>query len=424
MAAFLSIGIAPDLARAALPLTIETQELMDGIREHSEVIVKGNGVLRVKPPVGGGLGFLHLRANRIVVEAGGTIDANGAGFQGKDGTNGDAPDGSQAGGKVAAGVNEPGSGGASVGGGGRGTTSGCSLFAIPGGTAYTMPALLQLGAGGGAAHVADNALASRGGHGGGRITLEAAIIEIHGIVRAEGTDGINPAKVGSGGGGGGAIQIITAALSGGGILSVAGGNGGQGTTSGGGGGGGVLLYQAPKPMPASIKVEIQGGASGACGMIGAGEVGMLIEQMGDACPDVDGDGLTPVLCGGTDCDDADADIRPPAEGELIRERCDRQDNDCNGAIDDDLPEGACAAGFACVQGACVESAGPADAGPDAAVGAAPDHIEYAGGCRIQAGAGAQSNGRFGLVLILIGAAALARRKLRTPRPARAPRIAR
>src|SRR5215207_7125247 len=88
MTAFLGIGLAPGLSRAALPLTIETQELMDGIREHSEVIVKGNGVLRVKPIGGGGLGFVHLRANRIVVEAGGLIDATGAGFQGKDNASG------------------------------------------------------------------------------------------------------------------------------------------------------------------------------------------------------------------------------------------------------------------------------------------------------------------------------------------------
>jgi hypothetical protein len=296
-----------------------------------------------------------------------------------------------------------------------------------------MPDLLPLGAAGGAARIADSTLASRGGHGGGRITLEAAIIEIHGVVAARGTDGINPAKVGSGGGGGGVIQILTGALSGGGVVSVTGGKGGQGTTSGGGGGGGLIQLKAPTPMPPSLKVEIQGGTSGACGMIGQGDPGALIEQMGETCPDADGDGLTAAICGGTDCDDADPDIHPPAEGEVLRERCDSQDNDCNGAADDDLPEGACAAGSVCVKGSCVEqTGGPVDAGPDAA-GVAPDHLEFAGGCRIQAGpfagaaaaaGGTREGGPFGFVLVTMGAAALARRRRRASRPARAPRTAR
>jgi hypothetical protein len=420
MTAFFGIGLAPGLALAALPLRVSTQELMDGIREHSDVIVSGNGVIRVKPAAGGGLGFLHLRANRIVVEAGASIDASGAGFQGKDGTNGDAPDGTLAGGKIAAIAGEPGTGGASVGAGGKGTTSGCSLFALPAGTPYTMPALLQLGAAGGAAHVEDSSLASRGGHGGGRITLEAAIIELHGTVKARGTDGINPAKVGSGGGGGGAIQIITAAITGGGVLSVRGGNGGQGTTNGGGGGGGVIVYVAPKPMPASIKVEIEGGASGSCGTLGEGGVGLFTEQTGDACLDADGDGITALLCGGTDCDDADPGIRPPAEGEVIREKCDGQDNNCNKLKDEELPEAACPAGSMCVQGACVQGGDPPDAGPDAA-SPIPDHIEFVGGCRVKGSARGGSDGRFALSLAAVFAAALARRKGRAPRPARAPR---
>ena len=423
MAVFLGIGIAPGLARAALPLVVETQELMDGIREHAEVHVKANGVIRVKPVGGGGLGFLHLRANRVVVEVGGTIDASGSGFQGKDAASGNAPPGSSAEGKIAATEGEPGSGGASSGEGGRGTSAGCSIFALPGGTPYAMPGLLQLGAAGGAAHVADSSLASRGGHGGGRITLEAAIVEIHGVVKAQGTDGINPAKVGSGGGGGGAVQIITGSLSGAGIVSVAGGMGGQGLTNGGGGGGGVILLMSPSSMPASVKLELQGGASGSCGMIGQGAQGSLIEQMGEACLDADSDGLTASACGGMDCDDADPDIHPPGEGETLPERCDGQDNNCNGSIDEDLPEGACAAGFACVQGACVETGGPADAGPDAA-GPAPDHIAFAGGCRAHGGGSGRSEGRLGLALAAAFAVGLARRTPRASRPARAPRRAR
>lgn len=421
LAALLGVSLIAGSARAALPLIVETQELMDGIREHSEVTVKGNGVIRVKPRgAGGGLGFLHLRANRIVVEAGAIIDASGAGFQGQDGTNGDAPDGSSAAGKVPATIGEPGTGGGSVGAGGKGTTSGCSLFALAGGTAYTKPADLQFGASGGAARIADTSLASRGGHGGGRITLEAAIIEIHGVVAARGTDGINPMKVGSGGGGGGAIQIITGALSGGGVLSVSGGNGGPGAVSGGGGGGGVIVLVAPTSMPPSVKLETSGGASGSCGMIGQGDQGAVIEQPGEACPDVDGDGQTAAACGGTDCDDADAEIHLPGAGETLRERCDAQDNDCNGSADDDLPESACAAGYACVMGACVETGEVPDAGPDAA-GPQPDRLDYAGGCRAHAAGSADDPGTGYGGLVLVGAAAAVLARRRPSRPARAAR---
>jgi hypothetical protein len=275
-----------------------------------------------------------------------------------------------------------------------------------------MPSLLELGAAGGAARLADISLASRGGSGGGRITLEASVIEINGLVAASGEDGINPGGVGSGGGAGGAIKIIAGQLTGAGIISVTGGDGGAGVQSGGGGGGGVILLLAPTAMPATLTTEINGGTSGTCNTAGKGGSGVVLEQVGAACLDADGDTHTSAACGGADCDDADSAIHPPGEGEVVRERCDGQDNDCSGAVDDDLPEGACPDGMACVSGACVAGDDPPDPGDNA--GPAPDHIEYAGGCRA-AGPGA-GPGLFGAAAALALAVRCARGRLkRRPR---------
>jgi hypothetical protein len=46
-------------------------------------------------------------------------------------------------------------------------------------------------------------------------------------------------------------------------------------------------------------------------------------------PDGDGDGHAPQSCGGADCNDASASVRPGAD-----ERCNAQDDDCDGAEDE------------------------------------------------------------------------------------------
>lgn len=412
-AAFSGLWATP--ARAALPLVVTDSESMDGIRQYTEVTVKAGGSIRVKP-LGTGVGFLHLRANRIVIEMGGSIDASGAGFQGVDGANGDAQNGSDAGGKVGLMPGDPGTGGANAGNGGRGTTvlnGNCSAIqGLNGGQAYMMPSLLQFGGAGGAFQSSATVLSSRGGAGGGRITLEAAEIHIAGLVAAKGQDGIAAGGTGSGGGAGGAVEIRAGTLTGDGTITVRGGYGGEGVKSGGGGGGGVILINTSNAVPMTLNREVGGGLSGSCQNSGKGAQGTEInETTFAACPDIDMDSHTSAVCGGTDCDDSDPGVHPSMMGNPVYERCDGQDNDCNGMVDDNLPEGACAAGYLCEGGACVED--PAGQGGKDA-GAPPDRIEYQGGC---AASGSETGKAWisllGLVGLLMPARRISRRAMRS-----------
>ncbi len=386
LAAVPALILAAGVARAAPSKVVEGEALIDGEHAFSEVIVKQGATLRVRPMVTyadgvTGLGWVRLKAGRVVVEAGGAIDATGAGYQGVDGADGGQPAGTTGAGRFAANVPRPGTGGASAGAGAPGMNLTCGPHGTPGGDPYPDPVTLFLpGSAGGAAHLLDAALPSRGGHGGGVIEIEAADVEILGSVLARGGDGIAAVTdAASGGGAGGAIRIVSAALTGSGLISAAGGRGGSASRSGGGGGGGVILLVTPGgAAPASLTVDVGGGASGGCAGSAGGD-GIVAEQQGEACLDVDGDGHLAASCaGGDDCDDGDPDIHLGAE-----EICDGQDNDCSGAADDDLPAGACPDGATCQAGGCVAEpdAGPppADAGP---AGAAPDHLEYQGGCSL------------------------------------------
>lgn len=384
LAPLLGLILLPSIARAGLPLVVDASASMDGLREYSEVTVKKGGKLRVKP-LGDGVGWLHLRANRITVEEGGLIDATGAGYQGKDGGDGGQPANSSAGGKVSQVVGEPGTGGANAGAGGQSADDGCKLFdALPGGAAYASFSVLELGAAGGAANVSNPALVSRGGHGGGRIILEAAQIAIAGAVEARGTDGLNPNGVASGGGAGGSIQIIAGELTGAGTLAVTGGQGGLGLkNNGGGGGGGVIALVTPTPV-STLGLDIEGGAGGACDSTGAGGEGQVIEAQGAACPDSDKDLVTAAICGGQDCDDADSAIHPVSADQESNETCDGQDNDCDTIVDNRLRSGACPAGTSCKAGACTEDGSGVGSGGGALSdpGPRPDHIAYKGGCSV------------------------------------------
>jgi hypothetical protein len=366
-------------ASATRPMIIQGEATLQGEHMASEIVITQGARLRVRPmDASGGLGWLRLRAGRIVVETAGSIDANGAGYQGADASDGAAPPGTNGGGQFPGTIGRPGTGGANGGNGSNGSSETCTGFTLTGGVAYADPAMLLPGAAGGAAHQADMTFPSRGGHGGGQIELEAARIEIHGEVTARGGDGISVKGLGSGAGGGGAIRITTAALTGSGIIRAVGGVGGAGIVNGGGGGGGIVVIFTPDGTAGGLASDqsVAAGASGTCN--GAAGAGVLSLQMGPACLDVDGDGHQAQSCGGDDCDDGDAAIHPDG----LDDTCDGQDNDCSGAADESLPPGACPDLHVCQAGACapIPDAGPgADAG---ASGPPPDHLEYQGGCSL------------------------------------------
>jgi hypothetical protein len=58
----------------------------------------------------------------------------------------------------------------------------------------------------------------------------------------------------------------------------------------------------------------------------------VVDEAPECCADDDGDGARDEACGGTDCDDADPDVRPGGV-----EVCDGVDNTCNGVIDEGFP---------------------------------------------------------------------------------------
>jgi len=63
--------------------------------------------------------------------------------------------------------------------------------------------------------------------------------------------------------------------------------------------------------------------------------------------DGDGDGVPPRVCGGSDCDDGQADVHPGAA-----ERCNGRDDNCDGTVDGPTAAMACGMGFACTSGVC------------------------------------------------------------------------
>jgi hypothetical protein len=376
LAALLAVALGAPSASAAATLTVDAPVSLDGVRTYSEVVVKAGGTLSVKARAADGSGgVLHLKAARIVVEPGGTIEANGSGYSGRNDTSGDGPGGGQSG----AAPGDPGGGGAYGGHGGAATLA-CQPFALSSGTLYE--GFPEPGSAGGAAAVAGGAAGSRGGHGGGVIRLEAAVIELGGLVQANGDDGQVVMGIGSGGGAGGAIELVANDLvveGEGARLEARGGKGGgEGDARGGAGGGGRVVVRAPDPG-AALAHDVSGGAGEEClGSPGDGGLGTYDAPGAPAtCLDADGDGATASACGGDDCDDGDAAIHAGAI-----EACDGVDNDCSGAADDDLPTTACSAPLVCVGGACAE---PADAGATTGSGAdlAPIGVEYQGGCSVR-----------------------------------------
>lgn len=385
----LVIATAPRVARASEDLVIDTKGFaLDGDQSFRTITVKAGGSLGVIP-VSKGHGWLHLRANRIVIEAGGTIVASAAGYAGKEGANGDGPGGGKAPTGVPTKDAVPGGGGAHAadGGGGVGTAPVCDVVGAAGGAKYGIPADPDahnwLGsAGGGALAVSGG---TRGGNGGGAIVLEAASIKLDGTVLADGENGL-PSSSGAGAGGAIVVRAFELLVGASAKVTALGGTGGGTVTAkvfGGGGSGGFVTIEAPTPAIALLP-DVSGGKAGlGCGdpAHGAGGEGLVTTLPAPTeCFDLDGDGHSAVECGGDDCDDVDPAIHPGQ-----KEVCDDIDNDCSGKVDDGTSASLCGVSLVCKAGECVATP---DAGADAAVvptvddSSPPDHLEFTGGCSL------------------------------------------
>lgn len=375
----LALGVA-STAEAAPSYTVEntgqpTTLSGDTVNDFNVLTIKSGGVLKVLAKGSGpATGMLHIRANRIIIESDGVIDATGSGNPGKAATAGDGPGG---GGIYSAGSNA-GGGGSYFGKGGNGTNPSClGPFGL-GGATYGSASMLELGsAGGGGTTMAGTGAA--GGNGGGAIWLEAATIQINGQIHADGASGNVLSEIGGGGGSGGYVRIDAFSIE---WLAKAqvtarGGAGGVGMTGiGGSGGGGIVTIHSTSLPPAGV-VDVSGGPAAPSCMTGAGAAGLEdLVDMNISCPDLDADGEPSKLCGGNDCDDTNQKVAPG-----LTETCNQVDDNCDGQIDEGQTD--CAQGLICQAGQCVSEVTP-DAGTNdgGTTPAAPDTVEYRGGCTL------------------------------------------
>lgn len=433
LAAFLAALLAPAAAAAAEDKEITGDLTLSGDAVFNTFTVTATGTLHVAHYDGASAstGRLRIQANTIHILQGGKIEADGAGHLGADGADGTAPMGTAGGGNKGATPGLPGGGGGFFGLGGQGssedTPGTCVLYAgSKGGQPFFDMKTPSLGAAGGAANVSPTT-ATAGGAGGGVIILEAAVIQIDGMITASGATRSPIGGVAPGGGSGGTVKILSALVQGSGTIEARGGDGAHGTGStnpvnpikannGGGGSGGAIIFSLPAGVmpPATLALVTTGGASGDCAEKGA-DGGVAFDPIPTPCVDLDNDNHYSAQCpGGDDCDDTDPEIQPGAA-----EVCDGKDNDCNGTKDDGA--NLCAPGTACMAGSCqaVHDAGSgADAGDEDA-GAPPDHYEFGGGCALPSGGGLGETAA-GAAAFALGALALAasRRPRRSRRRAR------
>lgn len=406
-----SVGasLAPSRANAEISLTVQPglPQSLGGDTPYfrNTVTIKGGGILSVIP-VGtmGGTGRLHIKANRIIIEADALLDASGAGHRGMSGAAGTGPGG---GGFLAAAA---GGGGAYFGNGGTAVNAACMPFGL-GGASYGVAGTPGLGSAGGSGGTMPGPI---GAAGGGSIILEAALIEVNGEINANGENGISLGGVGSGGGAGGEIRLIAHTLVWGtkAKVTAAGGLGAKAANSSGGSGGGGLIFLrgAPAPMDPAATLNIAGGvtAEAACAQ-GAGQNGTIDQDTAQMCPDLDGDGVLASLCAGNgeDCDDADPLINPSA-----MEKCDSVDNNCDGNIDEGQTD--CAMGLTCQAGKCVGENLP-DAGPPSDAGAAPpEMVAYRGGCAATGSLPAREGTLAAGLLLAAAASTIRSRRARRP----------
>ncbi|MBL4658699.1 MAG: T9SS type A sorting domain-containing protein [Flavobacteriales bacterium] len=196
----------------------------------------------VRPPIN--QSFLNLSVDNFYVNTGGLVDYKGKGYA--------AAAGPGMGGSVN--VNTEGAGGGGYASDGGQGENGGGAGGI-GGLGYELQPT-DFGSGGGNINYGDTAF---GGYGGGTIWLNVVnVLNIDGIITAEGMDGSSINSAASGGGSGGSLVLCAETITGSGRMSVNGGNGGTATYDGGGGSGGRLAMYAQTNSYFGIKTAMAG----------------------------------------------------------------------------------------------------------------------------------------------------------------------
>ena len=212
VAGFVFVGVLVGSARvhASEPVVFATDASLSGSHTYHDITVKSGSTLHVlpyNPSSPTDTGRLILYANTITVEAGGAINADGAGYPGAEGADGHASV-VAASGRLGSDAGLPGGGGGfSLDGGAGGLETdagGCVLLPTASGGAAINPTdvtPIALGSAGGAGNVAP---ATCGGSGGGVIVLVAASVTIDGTLSANGAPASFPVGGVAAGGDGGA----------------------------------------------------------------------------------------------------------------------------------------------------------------------------------------------------------------------------
>ncbi|PIE19497.1 MAG: hypothetical protein CSA65_02370 [Proteobacteria bacterium] len=373
---------SPAIAGPNDDLVVTTTVTMGGEHIYKSVTVKAGGTI-VVPPYNGTdkvhTGNLQIRAESILVEAGGKILADGAGYQPRLCDHGGGPGAS--GGRGGCAVRDSGGGGAHFGAGGRGTKD-CFIVApanscqFPaefeeacgtrsgnsctntGGGCYNNDALptvsgrafthsiyeIEFGAAGGDKGCRDEwDSCSVGGAGGGRIVLAAinatatGTLEIRGTVSAQGYRGCGSGNDSAGGGAGGSLLLVgdqvnvtaTAAISAAGAL------------------GGDTNAKGDPNAHCPPCAQAPGGTCDDCG--GGGGGGIISVLSGapaviatTAAFDVSGaEGGTCAICKG-EAGGGAGELQ--LSGVYVGEVCDGYDNDFDGQTDEGLGTATCGSG--------------------------------------------------------------------------------
>lgn len=279
----------------------DTARTLGGVQRYDWVEIRNRGFLVIQSE-----NILELFARRIIVRENSYIYAIGSGYPGGptnrwrgqqlNGTSYDGTPGTGGGtGGYALGSSDgPGGGGGGYAGsgGGGGGARGPNDYPGVGGSTFGSPSdnSVFMGSGGGSGGLSQGApqndpwnVGGAGGAGGGVIQLNAGIIDIFGIITADGGEGArgmsdrtNAGSGGGGGGSGGTILIEGNEIIITGTLSANGGNGGArarydpdpddplpyGGAGGGGGGGRIKVFYDEILENAGSTYSVDGGDSG------------------------------------------------------------------------------------------------------------------------------------------------------------------